>query len=117
MNDAACAVMKSLVQDRADDLMKFILSAEAFVHPDSTDFDDLKRKLRVFPALSRRTLIPFKIKDNIVHCKNSLVIVFSYAGHSAENACSEARTVTVYGTVELMAMYMKMRRFVILFMK
>lgn len=52
MNDAACAVMECLVQDRADDLMEFILSAEIFVHPDSTDFDDLKWKPRVFSALS-----------------------------------------------------------------
>ncbi len=69
MNHAACTVMKGLVQDRADDLMEFILSAEVFIHPDSTDFDDLKWKTRVFSALPGRALIPFKVKDNIVHRK------------------------------------------------
>lgn len=47
--------------------MEFIQHTEVFVHTDGSDLDDLERKLSVFSVLSVRTLVPFKIQNDIIH--------------------------------------------------
>ena len=72
MNDIVDAAVDRLIYLRLDQLVEGVGDLHPLIHPDRPDLYDLKRKTLVGTSFATGALVPFKVKNYIIHVRKML---------------------------------------------